>query len=267
MICWFEHGVTDSFGPQLAPMRLSRLPARQRVPALRRRGAAAPGLHASRRDGEVPAGIAADDDAGVHYVGTSSTRWSRRARVRRRTASQRTARSGSRRACALAPAPRAQLREPREAAQADPDRRQQRRRRRTSATPIAAHHIAQPPPRDRRLRLHVRARRPLPPAGSSTTRRIGAPSPRSRARRCRSPDSRAGGAASSACLELLVDLRQLRVPAVVRAQVAHACAADLRRAGRRRSSARRSSRGSISNSSCGGSMPLTIGTFAALWPR
>jgi len=70
MICWFEAGVTDSFGPQLEGMRdgLGFLP-----------GSACP-----HYDGEAlrrpvyqqlvaegfPAGIALDDAAGAHYVGT-----------------------------------------------------------------------------------------------------------------------------------------------------------------------------------------------------
>ena len=69
MICWFEHGVTDSFGPQLAPLEcLGFLP-----------GSACP-----HYDGEelrrpvyrelvktgFPAGVAADDDVALHYVGT-----------------------------------------------------------------------------------------------------------------------------------------------------------------------------------------------------
>ena len=49
MICWFEAGVTDSFGPQLEGMRdgLGFSPG-QRVPALRRRGAAPAGVPAAR---------------------------------------------------------------------------------------------------------------------------------------------------------------------------------------------------------------------------
>jgi len=69
MICWFEAGVTDSFGPELAPLHdgLGLLP-----------GSACP-----HYDGEelrrpvytelvangFPPGIALDDDAGAHYVG------------------------------------------------------------------------------------------------------------------------------------------------------------------------------------------------------
>jgi dipeptidase E len=69
MICWFEHGVTDSFGPELAAMEcLGFLP-----------GSACPHYDGEERrrpvytqlvaDG-LAAGIAADDDVGVHYVGT-----------------------------------------------------------------------------------------------------------------------------------------------------------------------------------------------------
>jgi dipeptidase E len=69
MICWFEHGVTDSFGPELAPMEcLGFLP-----------GSACPHYDGEERrrpvytqlvaDG-LPPGVAADDDVGLHYVGT-----------------------------------------------------------------------------------------------------------------------------------------------------------------------------------------------------
>jgi dipeptidase E len=69
MICWFEHGVTDSFGPELAPMNcLGFLP-----------GSACPHYDGEERRRPVytqlvadgfPAGIAADDDVALHYVGT-----------------------------------------------------------------------------------------------------------------------------------------------------------------------------------------------------
>ncbi|TML29585.1 MAG: peptidase E [Actinobacteria bacterium] len=69
MICWFEQGVTDSFGPQLAAMEcLGFLP-----------GSACPHYDGEARrrpvytqlvaEGLKP-GIAADDDVGVHFVGT-----------------------------------------------------------------------------------------------------------------------------------------------------------------------------------------------------
>jgi dipeptidase E len=69
MICWFEAGVTDSFGPQLEGMRdgLGFLP-----------GSACPHydgeelrrpVYTSLVRGTFPAGIALDDDVAAHYVG------------------------------------------------------------------------------------------------------------------------------------------------------------------------------------------------------
>jgi peptidase E len=69
MICWFEHGVTDSFGPELAPMEcLGFL-----------RGSACPHYDGEERRRPVyrellakglPSGVAADDDVALHYVGS-----------------------------------------------------------------------------------------------------------------------------------------------------------------------------------------------------
>jgi dipeptidase E len=68
MICWFEHGVTDSFGPELATMEcLGFL-----------RGSACPHYDGEERRRPVytelvadgfPAGLAADDDVALHFVG------------------------------------------------------------------------------------------------------------------------------------------------------------------------------------------------------
>jgi dipeptidase E len=69
MICWFEQGVTDSFGPQLEGMDcLGFLP-----------GSACPHYDGEEQrrpryreliDGGFKEGIAADDGVAVHYVGT-----------------------------------------------------------------------------------------------------------------------------------------------------------------------------------------------------
>jgi dipeptidase E len=69
MICWFEHGVTDSFGPELDGIEcLGFLP-----------GSACPHYdgEANRRprfrelvDGGFAEGLAADDGVGLHFVGT-----------------------------------------------------------------------------------------------------------------------------------------------------------------------------------------------------
>jgi peptidase E len=69
MICWFEQGVTDSFGPQLAGMDcLGFLP-----------GSACPHYDGEEQrrpryrelvDGGFAEGIAADDGVAVRYAGT-----------------------------------------------------------------------------------------------------------------------------------------------------------------------------------------------------
>jgi peptidase E len=69
MICWFEAGVTDSFGPQLAGLDcLGFLP-----------GSACPHYDGEEQrrpryrelvDGGFPEGVAADDGVGIHFVGT-----------------------------------------------------------------------------------------------------------------------------------------------------------------------------------------------------
>jgi dipeptidase E len=69
MICWFEYGVTDSFGPQLEGMEcLGFLP-----------GSACPHYEDEERrrpryrdlvETGFPGGVAADDGVGLHYVGT-----------------------------------------------------------------------------------------------------------------------------------------------------------------------------------------------------
>ena len=69
MICWFEHGITDSFGPELDAMPcLGFLP-----------GSACPHYDGEelRRpryqalvEGGLPSGLAADDGVGLHFEGT-----------------------------------------------------------------------------------------------------------------------------------------------------------------------------------------------------
>jgi dipeptidase E len=74
MICWFEAGVTDSFGPQLAGMHdgLGFLPG-SACPHYDGEDLRRPVYQQLVRDG-FPAGIALDDAAGAHYVGTELRR-------------------------------------------------------------------------------------------------------------------------------------------------------------------------------------------------
>jgi peptidase E len=69
MICWFEAGVTDSFGPQLEGMDCLGWLS----------GSACPHYDGEERrrpryreliDGGFPEGLAADDGVGLHFVGT-----------------------------------------------------------------------------------------------------------------------------------------------------------------------------------------------------
>jgi peptidase E len=69
MICWFEHGITDSFGPQLEAMAcLGFLPG-SACPHYDGEGLRRPRYTELVRGG-LPAGIAADDGVGLHYVDT-----------------------------------------------------------------------------------------------------------------------------------------------------------------------------------------------------
>jgi peptidase E len=70
MICWFEAGVTDSFGPQLEGLRdgLGFLPG-SACPHYDTEERRRPVYNALVGDG-FPAGLALDDGAAAHYVGT-----------------------------------------------------------------------------------------------------------------------------------------------------------------------------------------------------
>jgi peptidase E len=71
MICWFEAGVTDSYGPQLEGMRdgLGFLPG-SACPHYDGEAERRPVYERLIQEG-FPAGIALDDRAGVHYVETT----------------------------------------------------------------------------------------------------------------------------------------------------------------------------------------------------
>ncbi len=69
MICWFEAGVTDSFGPQLAGMDCLGLLGGSACPHYDGEPERRPRYRALVATG-FPPGIAADDGVALHYVGT-----------------------------------------------------------------------------------------------------------------------------------------------------------------------------------------------------
>jgi peptidase E len=69
MICWFEHGVTDSFGPELAAMDCLGFLSGSACPHYDGEERRRPVYTQLVADGFAP-GFAADDDVGLHFVGT-----------------------------------------------------------------------------------------------------------------------------------------------------------------------------------------------------
>ncbi len=69
MICWFDAGVTDSFGPQLEGMDCLGFLGGSACPHYDGEERRRPRYHELVAGG-FPAGIAADDGVGLHYVGT-----------------------------------------------------------------------------------------------------------------------------------------------------------------------------------------------------
>jgi len=69
MICWFEAGVTDSFGPRLEGMDCLGFLAGSACPHYDGEEQRRP-RYRELVDGGFPEGIAAEDGVGLHYVGT-----------------------------------------------------------------------------------------------------------------------------------------------------------------------------------------------------
>jgi peptidase E len=69
MICWFEHGITDSFGPQLEGMECLGFLAGSACPHYDGEEQRRP-RYRELVDSGFPEGVAADDGVGLHYVGT-----------------------------------------------------------------------------------------------------------------------------------------------------------------------------------------------------
>ena len=69
MICWFEHGVTDSFGPQLDSLECLGFLAGSACPHYDGEELRRPRYRELLQAG-LPAGLAADDGVGLHFEGT-----------------------------------------------------------------------------------------------------------------------------------------------------------------------------------------------------
>jgi peptidase E len=69
MICWFEHGVTDSFGPGLDAMDCLGFLAGSACPHYDGEEKRRP-RYRELVDGGLPEGVAVDDGVALHYVGT-----------------------------------------------------------------------------------------------------------------------------------------------------------------------------------------------------
>ena len=69
MICWFEHGITDSFGPQLESMECLGFLGGSACPHYDGEELRRPVYTELVAEG-FPEGIAADDGVGVHFLGT-----------------------------------------------------------------------------------------------------------------------------------------------------------------------------------------------------
>jgi peptidase E len=73
-ICWFEHGLTDSWAGSLRPLDcLGFLPG-SCCPHYDGEAERRPSLHRLLAAGEIAAGIAIEDWAGVHFIGTKIER-------------------------------------------------------------------------------------------------------------------------------------------------------------------------------------------------
>jgi peptidase E len=70
MICWFDAGVTDSFGPQLEGMECLGLVPGSACPHYDGEERRRPRFRELVAGGSLPAGVAADDGVALHYVGT-----------------------------------------------------------------------------------------------------------------------------------------------------------------------------------------------------
>ena len=67
-ICWFEEGVTDSFGKNLAPYKCLGLLPGSNCPHYDGEKERRPSYHKLIHDGLISQGVAADDGVALHYI-------------------------------------------------------------------------------------------------------------------------------------------------------------------------------------------------------
>ncbi|MBS4208621.1 peptidase E [Bacillus sp. FJAT-50079] len=67
-ICWFEEGITDSFGDTLEPISCLGFLKGSNCPHYDEELERRPAYHKMVKSGIISAGIAADDGVGVHYI-------------------------------------------------------------------------------------------------------------------------------------------------------------------------------------------------------
>jgi dipeptidase E len=67
-ICWFEEGVTDSFGEGLEPIKCLGFLKGSNCPHYDGESDRRPSYHKLINSGDLQAGIAADDRVAIHYI-------------------------------------------------------------------------------------------------------------------------------------------------------------------------------------------------------
>ncbi|MFJ5714279.1 Type 1 glutamine amidotransferase-like domain-containing protein [Neobacillus sp. NPDC093127] len=73
-ICWFEEGVTDSYGDKLEPIKALGFLKGSNCPHYDGESERRPSYHKLIQDGRIQPGIAADDGVAVHFIDQKMTR-------------------------------------------------------------------------------------------------------------------------------------------------------------------------------------------------
>ncbi|MGE5678027.1 MAG: Type 1 glutamine amidotransferase-like domain-containing protein, partial [Pseudomonadota bacterium] len=68
-ICWFEEGVTDSYGDRLEPLKCLGFLKGSNCPHYDEEIERRPSYHSLIASGKIMPGVAADDGVAIHYIG------------------------------------------------------------------------------------------------------------------------------------------------------------------------------------------------------